>query len=768
MRPEPTSNPMSSPEADAAVSKAQELQDGFFSAPNLFRLRPEECPAELAATMEGLQPFLRRYARGQTGLPLLLPVRLPDDPFTVWYACADNEQQLLALAAELKAFIGPTYAWFRLPEDGKFVADVHAQPLLKRGGLRHFVMWTQDSKQDARLLQKWRMYCDLMERRPRFAARIAKSFDALRADFDRALLVRDEGAAHLALASMRDWFGISAENRLFLEIRLFAGLEQWERISGHPLLTTLAKLNLPQETYGDILEGLYLAHIFPFEQAAPLASVLEEFKTNVLDQVHLLFRSRRQVQRPAVLKSFVLFELLQPSPQADVITHLMGLLPTGAWGPLESQIVQAIARLQPPDDPGREAWTAYEHEQFDRAADLLWELPNSVDVLRALIRCVDESKDTERAKALVERVAAAPDRVRGDVEAKCPKTWPRVRDLARLERSDPQTWVQRMAWRSVLGEDLDAYIERWKEWARAATVEELLQEPQFGSEAAQFLEQLALESPSAFERIFPLWHEVFVASFEPRAQLKPVYAALLETLRLPGTFGAVELKLIRDVLSHLINAGLSASDYLNTLSVISLIFKQVRSPHNLHWAIDVCDVLAIGACPDPTPRLQFLIEVMQAGQEFRNRISEADAALLRMLAEEAGIDVNLPKRHIDPSASPRGGTAQLGIVGIYSLDEAAARRAVQVLQSMYGSIDVRINTDVACTPQLKALVHRAAVFVFAWKTSKHAAFYCVKAASHPGQALEMAAGAGTSSIVDAVVRFMAGKVGYPQSLGSIY
>jgi hypothetical protein len=87
---------------------------------------------------------------------------------------------------------------------------------------------------------------------------------------------------------------------------------------------------------------------------------------------------------------------------------------------------------------------------------------------------------------------------------------------------------------------------------------------------------------------------------------------------------------------------------------------------------------------------------------------------------------------------------------------------------MYGSIDVRINTDVAFTPQLKALVHRAAVFVFAWKTSKHAAFYCVKAASHPGQALEMAAGAGTSSIVDAVVRFMAGKVGYPQSLGSIY
>ena len=734
-----------------------QLQAAFFSAPNLFRVLPQDCPAGLGPTMVGLQAALRRHAKGQLDKPLLLPVQLAGDPFTVWYACAASESHLRAVEAELKAFIGPTYAWFRLPEDGLFAADGHAQPLIRRSGLRHFVMWTQGPEQDARLLHKWRMYCDLLERRPPLVAHIPKSFDILRADLDRALLARNEGAAHLALAAMRDRFGISAENRLYLDIRLSAGLEHWDRIASHPLLSTLAKLNLPQETYGDILEGLYMADVFPLEQGAPLDKVLAEFKACVLDKAFSLFRTRRRSQRPAVLKSFVLFELLQPSPQTDVIHNLIRQLPTGAWGALEAQVREAVERLHPPEDPAKPAWLAYEHEQFDRAADLLWGLPDTVDVLRALIRCVDESRDPERAKALLHRVEAAPPHVRTDVEIRCPKTWPRVRELARLAHASQVSWVQRMTWRPDFGEGLDVYVDRWKEWARAATVDELLREQDFGSDAAHLIEQLALEFPAAFDRIAPLWYEVFIANVAPQSRLKPVYAALLETLRLPGTFGDVELRLVRDVLRHLVQAGLSSQEYAKTLQDISLVFEQVRSPHHMHWALDVCDLLAMEQCPDPAVRLCLLTVVAQAGQEFASRISETDIAMLRMLAQEARIDLALPERVTDHAASAGPQSTDVGTIGIYTLDEAAARRTVQVLKAMYGPIDVRVNADSVCTPQLKALVQRAAVFVFAWKTSKHAAYYCIKAASRPDQSLDMVQGAGTSSIVDAVVRFIASR-----------
>lgn len=742
------------PEMDAAATQAVELQAGFFSPPNLFRRNPNECPPELADTMYELQAGLARHAKGRLDRPLLLPVRLEGDPFTVWYACATSESQLRALESELKAFVGPTYGWFRMPEHGGLQADQHAQPLLRCSGLRYLVLWTRGAQQDAQLLRKWHLYCDLLDRRPLFSVLVPKSFDTLRADFDRALLAREEGSARSVLSAMKDQFGVSAENRLYLEIRLFAGLEQWNRVATHPLLSTLTKLNLPSETYGDIVECLYMASVFPIERAAPLDKVLDEFKVNLLDKILPLFRTRRQSQRPAVLKSFVLFELLQTSPQADVLQGLMLRLPAGAWGPLQPQIDEAVHRTQPPEDPAKLAWLAFHHEQFDRAADLLWALPNSVDVLRALIRCVDDRRDPHRAKALVDRVGAAPPTVRAGVEAHCPKTWPRVRELARLAHGDQTSWAQCMVWRSDLGESLDAYVDRWKEWARSATVDELQRGPEFGTQAAHLLEQLALEHPAAFDRIAPLWLEVFIANADPYSRLKPVYATLLETLRLPGAFGDVELKLMHDVLRHLLQAGLTAQEYARYLQDIHLVFEQVRSPHHMRWALDVCDALAMEPCPDPAARLRLLTAVAQAGHEFANRMPESDIAMLRMLAQEAGVDLTLPDPEKKPKAHADHQAAELGTIGIYTLDETAARRATQILKSMYGTIDVRVNTDAVCTPQLKALVHRAALFVFAWKTSKHAAYYCIKAASRPNQPLAMARGAGTTSIVDAVAQFI--------------
>lgn len=745
---------MSAPDTDAAASTAMALQADFFSPPNLFRRLPEECSTELRATVEGLQPELKRHATGHLDRPLLLPVRLDGDPFTVWYACAASESQIRALESELKAFIGPTFAWFRMPEHGRFLADGHAQPLLRRAGLRHFVMWTQGKEQDARLMNKWRMYCDLLARRPPLAMRVPKSFDVLRADFDRALVAKDHRAAHAALTAMRERFGISAENRLYLEVRLFAGLEQWDRIANHPLLSTLVKLNLPQETYGDILEGLYMADVFPFEQGAPLDKVLEEFKANVVEKAHPLFRSRRHSKRPAVLKSFVLFELLQASPQADVMQALQQQMPACAWGPLEAQVQEALARLQPPDDPAKTAWLAYDHEQFDRASELLWPLPDSVDLLRALIRCVDESRDPQRAKDLKARMEAADPAVRAEVEARCLRTWPRVRELAGQAYTEQMSWAERMTWRPDSGESLDAYVDRWREWARSAAADDLQREGNFETQAVRLLEQLALEHPSAFDRIAPLWHEVFIANAEPHRQLKPVYAALLETLRLLGSFGDVELRLVRDVLRHLVRSGLTAQEYATNLHAIGLIFDQVGSPHYMKWGLDVWDLLAVESCPDPDARLRLFMAVAKAGQKFANRLDTSDVAILRMLATEAGIELTLPEPPEQPHASPDRLAEHVGTIGIYSLDEAAANRAVRVLKSLYGPIDVRVNSDAVCTPQLKALVNRAAVFVFAWKTSKHAAYYCIKAASRPGQPLEMAQGAGTSSIVDAVTKFI--------------
>lgn len=731
---------------------ARKFLEEFFQFPNLFSLKKDANAPELAETILVLKPCFRKFELDHAERPLLLPFRQDDEKCTVWYACASSESQLRALESELMAFIGPTYANFRLPEDGAFKADLHALPKIRELGWRCFVLWTESLEDDSKLLRKWQMYWDLLDQQPALVARIPKSFDALRLDFDRALLTQDEVSARIAFTAMKDRYGISAENRLYLEIRLFAGLEQWHKIASHHLLPTLVNLNLPLETYGDILEGLYMAEIFQYEQTGILEAVIQEFKVSVVENSLVLFRTRRQSRRMSVIKSFVLFELAQSNPQVDVLSELLHQLPKGAFGVLDEEVRRTLDNLRAINVPSNAAWDAYEYEQFDRAFELLWPLPDSAEILRALIRCVDESEDPEKAKKVIQRFEKVSEDVHSEVLLRCPKSLPRVLLLSQICSDSKLTWFEQMTWQQGSGETLDGYIDRWREWTKSIDVLTLLSEKDFGLSAAQLLEYLAIEHVHAFQRIVVLWHELFIINSNPMAQFKPIYFALLETLRLPGTYGNVELKLIRDVLNQLVRSGLTTEEYIKSISEIILIFEQVRSPHHMNWGLDICDALAIAPCPDPDARLKFLASVINAGTEFALRLNQTDKAMLKILSLEAGMEWTNPVALSSEVLVKPFIPSSVGVVGIYSLDEAASQRAAKVLTSIYEGLEVRTNHDEVCTNQLKSLAQRASIFVFAWKTSKHAAYYCIKAAVSADNALVMAQGAGTSSMVEATIR----------------
>jgi len=61
-----------------------------------------------------------------------------------------------------------------------------------------------------------------------------------------------------------------------------------------------------------------------------------------------------------------------------------------------------------------------------------------------------------------------------------------------------------------------------------------------------------------------------------------------------------------------------------------------------------------------------------------------------------------------------------------------------------------VNSDLVATTQLTNLAKAADLFVFAWKSSSHQAFYCVKDAL-AGKEPIWAPGKGTASILRAVL-----------------
>ena len=86
------------------------------------------------------------------------------------------------------------------------------------------------------------------------------------------------------------------------------------------------------------MEALYRVNVQPYEAVTTLDPLLEQFKETVAVSAQPLFSTRRTSRRPAVLKSFLLYELLQPEPQLAVCEHLLQELPPGAFGAIDHLI----------------------------------------------------------------------------------------------------------------------------------------------------------------------------------------------------------------------------------------------------------------------------------------------------------------------------------------------------------------------------------------------------------------------------------------------
>lgn len=736
---------MDSPDIQDRAARARALQAAFFAPPNAFSLASFSGEEEARRAYES---SLLEQASGKNDRGVLLPFRARGGHSIAWYACAASPQMARALREEMRAFLGPSFVTeiplARMPDE----ADQHALPLIESARWYAIRFDTSNASDEVTVLRQWRIYDELLRRRPRVASYVPSTFYQLRTSFDRALLARNEPGARAAMATLRERFGVSAENRLFLEIRLAAAFERWDAIAEHPLLPQLLQLRLPPETYGDVVEGLYRVHVQPYEAATNLDPLLEQFKEAIAGPAQPLFRTRGTSRRPAVLKAFVLHELIQSEPQLAVCEGLLLDLPLGAFGAIDGLLRETCLRRTPLDDIVL-ANEARDNEQFDRAWDLYWGLPDSVDVLRGLIACARESADPAKTGAVLTRLEAVAAPIRDVVEA---ASATRLANLRAGYREPPLPDKLARRFERLPAEPVERYIERWTEFARSVEPLHLLAEDGIVNAAVDCLMRLVVEDPALFERLYPLWHELFIERTDPDRRLVPLYVEMLESLRARDVFQRTDQELLHQTMVAIVESG-DDTAYRQAVDTITKIFEAIRSPQAIGWALDVCDSLALRRIRDVDARLRLLTAVMQACREFSSRLEPLQIQQVQLLAREAQID--FPSLELGSTYAPVDNvTGELAHrVVFYSLDEGATRRAVEMLRILHPSWIVDTNSDHVCSDRLKSLAQHAQVFVFAWRCSKHAAYYCVKANSLKDN-LVMARGVGTTSLVTAAVEHL--------------
>ncbi len=680
-----------------------------------------------------------------------------------WYGVARSARGALRLAEDLSGFVGETYGAF----DGR---PHEAQPH-EAGGLvlaatfpsHLYRIAPQNVPDTARIRRSLNIYRRLVERRPVSTRLAARSVGALRTRFDRALLAENDAEAERLYDEILATGRLSWDNRLYLRVRLRAGLGQWSHIAGDaPLLREAADLHLPPQIRAEILEALYRTHIDPVEDPHDPNAALTEFQTKGVDKYGRLFTTRQGLTQSRVVKAFLLHALLRPQPIPSELKDLAALLSdTSEDAPfsiaLRQLVDQRIRECATPlaDTSGPAAAdAAFDDFDFDLALSLYAALPPSRRSIGRMLQCaqtIGRADAAQTALAAVDALPGAdanlPDYLRATVSA--------LKALAAPPtptKKQPNTWLAWARWVAEGADPAEALRileERGADWP----IEPYLA-PSEAEELARHLGNACVSANAAMQAAFSHLFEAFVSDSEhAEPAWKPIYSTLLTALAIAGSRSADDLELASQLASLLLEAGLTPNDYQHLVGDLTDLLGQEASLATLDWALDLAEVLAVNRSAWPPAQLNFIIAVLEVARARVHRLTRRHVEALRALCADLKITPDPYLSGALEEDEEAGAVAGLGgrSIAIYTLAETAGLRAVRMLSQLIPAASVALNSDKVCTDRLASLARSADLFVFAWRSSKHAAYYCIKDHRPRDMPLLMPRGKGSASILHALI-----------------
>jgi hypothetical protein len=738
----------------------------FFGAPNELLWADIGSGAAGKDSLEAVTPWLAKLKGGTADAPIILPF-YRNGAVLGWYATAATREGEQRLKATLRAWLGASYLSQLQAAD---LANSSAEAMRSRFG-RQVLAFRGDDK--TKIAARLGLLARMDAERPDLGRSEPRPVGRVRSELERALLARDEATALALIAELRGSGRLNEENLKYLDIRFKAGMAQWEQIArDHWTIKTLADLPLPPQTLADLIEALYRVYIDEAEAAGDTKAVRAAFGDRLAQPFPRLFASRHGVRTPRVVKAFILYESIQQRPDPAILQGLVDLL-----GPEDAAFTSAFIQLPEavhadPAAPSTEpqsvvaapddAADAFDDGQYDRAFELYLATPLDRRSLSSLLACVQfigtpEAKgrllDAYDAQAVI--LSSLPSALVARVEGLREQNAPPA--PAAVQAPEPAGWM-RWARRLAEGQAIETaevdVLDNRATWE----VSNLRSNATLCAEFSDLIGNLSSSAADIARRSLPLIIAAFFPEGEPStAATKPLASVVLMLIAMDEAVSRGDLETLTTVLSVLLELGLTTEDYLEKIADLEAVQDRVASFANLAWSLDVCEALAVSPTPSAQAseaKLRFFLKVVSQSRAFAHRLGVHDFLPLEYLARDYGID---PATIADlrPTAASGGAVANgpdlAGKkIGIYTLTETAGARAKAALKELFPLSIVEVNSDTVSTSTLANLARTADIFVFAWRSSSHQAFFCIKEALS-GRDPTYAAGKGTASIVNAVL-----------------
>ncbi|WP_321968620.1 protein DpdD [Paraburkholderia tropica] len=740
----------------------QELADSERSWLDAYVARlVESSPTSLDRDAEGVRvtgaetrAWLKFWSGMSDTRPLVLPLAFDSDGAIAWLACADSDLLASEMREELIAHVGDAYTDFsplsRLARPYDAITRIATE--------RFRWVYKFEGGRGSENGQIWSMlgiYRTSMSNRPERYRPTPQTFGSLRLRFERAITAGDGAEAYRVLEQLKGTGRLNAQNERFLEIHLLAGLGHWSpMVAGETKLLALRDLSLPRQTLSEAVEALYFHYLAVHENDADLAGATATFNEKIRPRFAWLFRARRSITRPAVLKAFALNELSRERPDGELLATLRNELQSSGepllpqWFPDTKTDVETADWLNEGD-------MAFEDAEYERAMAFYTRAPESQHALQRILECAIEVASLEATQEALDVLGRYPATVQAALGA---------RYRRKIEQLQKSTDVAQSA---ADGEN----VVDWKGWARAVKA------GLPGSEASRLAVQKAEEWRLSDYTSYPEAVGAFVAEiddYEDAAlrtyvrsippiieffdhakgmpEVQRLHQTLLTLILLEGNDGLEELDSVQRITATLLQSGISSAEYRELVADLQDMLRRVGSPRYLDWVFDIVELFASFPRPDEEAPLRLFFVLLQLVNQYSHRLRADQWRGLELLAQDfnqqpaisellAGQSEAGQQQHTDFEHLANKS------VGIYTLTESAGQRAAQILASLVPSCHVELNSDHVATARLKQLAANADVFVFAWRSSKHQAYFAIKDARGNRSDLLLPEGKGSASIL---------------------
>lgn len=671
-----------------------------------------------------------------------------NDNVLYFYGFSDGRKNLMELRNGLHYALGTSNtSHYRIIRQPSFEYEKEALQAFPHGIVRFELLEYSSKNQRIEsvkyVISKLLQISKRFEIKPTFKPNISRPVGRMLRDFFVACRHKDSELITDYLGEIKNSGKLSHRNIISLELQSLKAQSKWEEILSHDSLIDYVSGIIPSRIYHILVRAISKTleiHEARLEEMdlVLVRAKLDKFQPFLTNKLALKSDSRFQED----WKSWVLLNVILG------VENVVEVVPDF----IEKSWVENIESLIK-----RTALTLKVKQSFSEEFKSLLESPKDINTASALFRYAENCSSIEIPEIL-DWLDKLPLEIRKEIKSCIPlrKKWNEYEDYVYGVNDESKDVTHEEVTDDLPHSGVHPTLD-WNTWfsngyKRSVNVDLLMESKSEGFDLEMVTNKIKeCSEPEKIRDISPhllRWIEEREVKTDSEFWL-----SLIELISVDDQTSLTTILLLKDLINHFLQTPHSQAQYKEVLEAFDLVLSVELSRRSLGAVIDFIESLFDYAIKDENylkfgiwPKIRSF--AADHWDEYEVDTQSVLIWLEKQLSPESLLFEKLRSQKNNPSLNANSEQLEGKKIGISTLTEKAGKRAAEILNTLFPSVEVILNHDKVATDTLRSLVKTADYFVFCNKSAAHQSYYAIKDIN---KNIIYPDGKGSSSIVRALI-----------------